>query len=69
MVGSVPYGLVRWVGMSLILGGGRPPDPRFYVFLCIYSDIHKLSTPTLSLPSKPPSKKQLTPHAIYLDLS
>ena len=27
MVGSVPYGLVRWVGMSLILGGGPTPRP------------------------------------------
>ena len=39
MVGSVSYALVRWVGMSFMLGD-RPPDPPilciFIVFLVIY---------------------------------
>ena len=33
MVGSVPCALVRWVGMSLMLGGGPTPRPPI---LCIF---------------------------------
>ena len=38
MVGSVSYALVRWVGMSLMLGGGPTPRPPI---LCIFMYLYK----------------------------